>query len=459
MYAMSEITACGLVAALERIPGQILFGRVTAIIGLLVEVAGLPDDVALGDVLWIAERSGARRAAEVIGYRDERVLAMPFGPTSGLARGAAAAIGAPMDTIYPHKGWLGRVIDGFAQPFDAAGALPFGEEAYRVRGNVIPAHQRNRMGSKLDVGVRSLNAFLSCCRGQRLGIFAGSGVGKSTLLSMMARHSDADVNVIGLIGERGREAREFIEDTLGEEGLRRSVVVVATSDQASLLRRRAAHVTLAVAEYFRDQGADVLLMVDSVTRFAMAEREIGLAVGEPPASKGYTPSVFAELPALLERAGPGAAGQGSITGLFTVLVDGDDHSEPIADAVRGILDGHVVLDRSIAERGRFPPINVLKSVSRAMPGCNSPRENTVVGRARRLLAVYAEMADLIRLGAYRQGSDPEVDEAIRLQPQLEAFLAQGRSEPGTLDQVYVALEAIVGEPATASGTAVPAVRR
>ena len=459
MHVSSEITARGLIAALERIPGQTLFGQVTGVVGLLLEIAGLPDDVALGDVLWIAERSGARRAAEVVGYRDQRVLAMPFGPTSGLARGARAEIGTPMDTIHPHPGWLGRVIDGFAQPLDAVGALPCGEQAYRVRGSVIPAHQRNRMGSKLDVGVRSLNAFLSCCRGQRLGIFAGSGVGKSTLLSMMARNSDADVNVIGLIGERGREAREFIEDTLGEEGLRRSVVVVATSDQASLLRRRAAQVTLAVAEYFRDQGADVLLMLDSVTRFAMAEREIGLAVGEPPASKGYTPSVFAELPALLERAGPGAAGQGSITGLFTVLVDGDDHSEPIADAVRGILDGHIVLDRSIAERGRFPPVNVLKSVSRAMPGCNSARENAVVGRARRLLAVYAEMADLIRLGAYRQGSDAEIDEAIRLQPQLEAFLAQGRTEPGTLDQVYAALAAIVGEPAAAKGITAPTVRR
>jgi ATPase FliI/YscN family len=309
------------------------------------------------------------------------------------------------------------------------------------------------MGGKLDLGVRSINAFLTCCRGQRMGIFAGSGVGKSTLMSMMARNSDADVNVIGLIGERGREAREFIEDTLGEEGLRRSVVVVATSDQASLLRRRAAHMTLAVAEYFRDQGADVLLMVDSVTRFAMAEREIGLAVGEPPASKGYTPSVFAELPSLLERAGPGAAGQGSITGLFTVLVEGDDHSEPVADAVRGILDGHIVLDRSIAERGRFPPINVLKSVSRAMPACNTAPENAVVRRARRLLSVYEEMADLIRLGAYRQGTNPEIDEAIRLHPHLEAFLAQGRQDSGSLDEVYHGLEAILapaGEPATTS---------
>lgn len=459
MHAAGEIALNGLIAALDRIPGQTVFGQVTAVVGLLVEVAGLPDDVALGDRLLLADRDGGRRPAEIVGFRDRRVLAMPFGPTVGLARGARAEIGAPTDAIYPHSGWLGRVIDGFAMPLDSTGPLPLGERPYRVRGTVIPAHQRNRVGAKLDLGVRSINAFLSCCRGQRLGIFAGSGVGKSTLMSMMARNSDADVNVIGLIGERGREAREFIEDALGEEGLRRSVVVVATSDQASLLRRRAAHMTLAVAEYFRDQGADVLLMVDSVTRFAMAEREIGLAVGEPPASKGYTPSVFAELPSLLERAGPGAAGQGSITGLFTVLVDGDDHSEPVADAVRGILDGHIVLDRSIAERGRFPPINVLKSVSRAMPACNSPRENAIVGRARRLLAVYEEMADLIRLGAYRQGTDAEIDEAIRLHPQLEGFLAQGRTESGSLDQAYSTLEAILdgaGQP-TSAGTAI--VRR
>jgi flagellar protein export ATPase FliI len=453
MHAAGEISLGGLIAAIGRIPGQTVYGQVSGVVGLLVEIVGLPDDVALGDRLWLADRSGRRRAAEIVGFRDRRVLAMPFGPTSGLLRGARAEVGTATDMIFPHQAWLGRVIDGFAEPLDGAGGLPLGDRPYRVRGEVIPAHQRNRMGGKLDLGVRSINAFLTCCRGQRMGIFAGSGVGKSTLMSMMARNSDADVNVIGLIGERGREAREFIEDTLGEEGLRRSVVVVATSDQASLLRRRAAHMTLAVAEYFRDQGADVLLMVDSVTRFAMAEREIGLAVGEPPASKGYTPSVFAELPSLLERAGPGAAGQGSITGLFTVLVEGDDHSEPVADAVRGILDGHIVLDRSIAERGRFPPINVLKSVSRAMPACNTAPENAVVRRARRLLSVYEEMADLIRLGAYRQGTNPEIDEAIRLHPHLEAFLAQGRQDSGSLDEVYHGLEAILapaGEPATTS---------
>jgi flagellum-specific ATP synthase len=446
---VTAVTA--LVDGIGRLPETVVFGRISSVIGLLVEVGGLPCDVSLGDHVYLIDRSGARRPAEVVGFRERGVLVMPFGATDGLARGARVELGAAADIVYPHPGWLGRVLDAFANPLDG-GPMPVrGQLPCRVRGEPIAAHARARVGGKLDLGVRALNAFASCCRGQRLGIFAGSGVGKSTLMSMMARNTEADVNVIGLIGERGREAREFIEDTLGEEGMRRSVIIVATSDQAPLVRRRAAHVTLAVAEFFRDQGADVLLMMDSVTRFAMAEREIGLAVGEPPATKGYTPSVFAELPRLLERAGPGRPGSGSITGLFTVLVEGDDHSEPIADAVRGILDGHIVLDRAIAERGRFPPVNVLKSVSRSMPACNTRRENEIIGRARRLLATYEDMADLIRLGAYRAGSDPLVDEAIRLHPALDGFLGQPRDEPGPLAEVYDALEGILGSQSQQQG--------
>jgi len=297
---------------------------------------------------------------------------------------------------------------------------------------------------KLNLGIRSINIFLTCCRGQRMGIFSGSGVGKSIVMSMLARNSQADVNVIGLIGERSRELQEFIEDDLGEEGLKRSVIVVATSSEYALLRRQSAYLTMAIAEYFRDQGKDVLCLMDSITRFAMAQREIGLSAGEPPTSKGYTPTVFAELPKLLERAGQGKAGQGSITGLFTVLVEGDDTNEPISDAVRGILDGHITLDRAIAERGRFPAVNILKSVSRTLPDCNTEQENALVQVARGLLATYEDMAEMIRLGAYRKGSSAEVDQAIKYYQPIENLLRQRKDETTTLDQGYDDLAAVLG---------------
>jgi flagellum-specific ATP synthase len=318
--------------------------------------------------------------------------------------------------------------------------LPQGAHRRAVRAAPVAAHARSRVGARLDTGVRSINLFAALCRGQRMGIMAGSGVGKSVLLSMLARGAGADVIVIALVGERGREVKEFIEDTLGAEGARRSVVVVATSDESAARRRLAPHMASCIAEQFRDEGLDVLLLVDSVTRFAMAQREIGLAAGEPPTTKGYTPSVFAELPKLLERAGPGKdGGKGSITGLFTVLVDGDDHNEPIADAVRGILDGHIVLERAIAERGRYPAINVLKSVSRLMPGCHSAEENALVSRARASLSLYNEMEELIRIGAYKLGADPEVDEALRVRPAIETLLSQERDERSDFAQGFAML--------------------
>src|SRR3982750_2319781 len=354
----------------------------------------------------------------------------------------------PCGSAGASKGWGGplrgkgrgargprRVINARGEPIDGKGPLPQGPSPMPYRNSPPPAHSRKRVGTPLDLGVRSLNTFLTCCRGQRLGIFAGSGVGKSVLLSMLARNVDADVSVIGLVGERGREVQEFLQDDLGDDGLARSVVVVATSDEPALMRRQAAYLTLAIAEYFRDQAQHVLLLMDSVTRFAVAQREIGLATGEPPTAKGYTPTVFAELPRLLERAGTGP-GEGTITGIFTVLVEGDDHKEPIADAVRAILDGHIVMERAIAERGRFPAINVLKSVSRSMPRSADPAYREVLARARKVMATYADMEELIRLGAYKAGTNPEVDEAVRLYPQLEAFLAQDKAEATSLIEGY-----------------------
>ena len=438
-----------------RLPDYRVYGQVSAVVGLLVEVSGVQGSLAVGDHCRIVGRDDAHVLCEVVGFRDGRALMMPFGSLDGVGLGCRAEVSTADPAIYPGDDWLGRVVNAFGEPADGKGPLPFGPVAYPVHNQPPPSHARQRIGAKVDLGVRAMNAFLTCCRGQRMGIFAGSGIGKSTLLSMMARHTDAEVNVIGLIGERGRETREFIEDNLGPDGLARSVVVVATSDESPLVRRQAASVTMAVAEYFRDRGLDVLCLMDSITRFAMAQREISLSVGEPPASKGYTPSVFAELPRLLERAGPGVRGQGSITGLFTVLVEGDDHNEPVADSVRGILDGHVVLDRAIAERGRYPPINVLRSVSRTMPACNTAEENAAVDRARRYLATYEDMAELIRLGAYRGGSDAAVDEAIRYFPALEKFLSQTKDEKTDLATCYGMLDDILNGGGDSGETAEP----
>jgi flagellum-specific ATP synthase len=414
------------------------YGRVTAIQGMLIEIGGVHRSLSIGGRCNITARNGKLLPCEVIGFRDGRTLLMPFGTVDGIGLGARAEVAPAPATVSPDHRWLGRVVNAMGQPIDGKGPLPVGPAVYPLRNLPPPAHARQRVKGKVDLGVRALNTFLTCCRGQRMGIFAGSGVGKSVLLSMLARCTASDVTVIGLIGERGREVQEFIEDDLGPEGLARSVVIVATSDESPLMRRQAAYLTLAVAESFRDRDQDVLCLMDSVTRFAMAQREIGLSAGEPPASKGYTPTVFAELPRLLERAGPGT-GIGSITGLFTVLVEGDDHNEPIADAVRGILDGHIVLDRRIGERGRYPAIDILRSVSRTMPGCNTPEQTKLITAARRLMATYENMAELIRLGAYRRGSDAAVDQAIEYYPAIEQFLTQGKLERDDLAGGYARL--------------------
>jgi flagellum-specific ATP synthase len=431
------------ISAIDTVEPFRVYGRVAAVRGLLVEVAGPVAAMQVGGRLDIQVDGGAAIACELIGFSGDRALAMPFGSLQGVRRGCEARVSSAAPGVRPAAAWLGRVVDALGRPIDGKGPLEQGPVLYPFRADPPPAHSRKRVGSPLDLGVRAINTFITAARGQRMGIFAGSGVGKSVLLSMMARATEADVAVIGLVGERGREVQEFLQDDLGEAGLARSVVVVATSDEPALMRRNAAYLTLCLSEFFRDQGSSVLCMMDSVTRFAMAQRDIGLAAGEPPTAKGYTPTVFGELPRLLERAGPGS-GDGTITGLFTVLVEGDDHNEPVADAVRGILDGHIVMTREIAERGRYPAINVLRSVSRTMPRSCDPDFLPVVQKARQVLATYSDMEELIRLGAYKSGSSAEVDEAVALIPQLEAFLGQRKEESTSIRDGYHRLAEILG---------------
>jgi flagellum-specific ATP synthase len=432
---------------INELDGIEIYGRVVGVRGLMVEVSGPLHAMSVGARVVI-ETQAKNIPCEVVGFSGANALLMPFAPLEGVRRGCRALVTSVAGAVRPSAGWLGRVVNALGEPIDGKGPLLFGPSPYAFRNTPPLAHARRRVGSPLDLGVRALNTFITCCRGQRMGIFSGSGVGKSVLLSMLARNVMADVTVIGLIGERGREVQEFLQDDLGDAGLARSVVVVSTSDEPALMRRQAAHETLAIAEYFRDEGKDVLVLMDSVTRFAMAQREIGLSAGEPPTAKGYTPTVFTELPRLLERAGPGTEGQGTITGIFTVLVDGDDYNEPIADAVRGILDGHIVMERAIAERGRYPAINVLKSVSRTMPRAADQAYLPVLTRARAVMATYTDMEELIRLGAYRVGTSPEVDDAIRLHKPLEDFLAQGKEEATSLAEGYRRLDEILAVPAT-----------
>lgn len=419
-------------------------GRIASASGLVAEIGGLTGQVCMGDQLLLHGRDGAAVRAEVAGFRDGLARALPFGGLDGLGPGQIATVlprGAGMLAV--SDGWLGRVVDPLGRAIDGRGPVPPGAVPRPILASPPRATARARLGGRLTLGVRALDLFTTCRLGQRLGLFAGSGVGKSTLLAMLARDAQCDVAVIALVGERGREVREFLEDDLGPEGLARSVVVIATSDAPPVLRRRAAHTAMTVAEHFRDQGLSVLLMMDSVTRFCLAAREIGLSAGEPPSTRGYPPSVFADLPRLLERAGPGEdKGEGAtgfITALFTVLVEGDDTNEPVADAVRGILDGHVLLDRRIAESGRYPPVDVLRSLSRAAAGCLSAEEAALIRRARGIVALQMEMADLVRMGAYRAGADPAVDEALLLGPRIEAVLRQERDDFTALEEAFAGL--------------------
>ena len=431
-------------SSLSERPACVVAGQVSGISGLAVEICGLDRHVSVGDRIMLRGRDAQVVPAEIVGFRNNAAQAMAYGSLDGIGPGGSAtfAVGAASlpGRLAPTDGWLGRVLDPLGRPMDGKGRLPVGPVSRPVRAGPPEATLRARLGPRIDLGVEVMNLFTTCRTGQRLGLFAGSGVGKSTLLSMLARHTKCDVAVISLVGERGREVREFIEDDLGEDGLARSVVIVATSDTPPLMRREAAYSAMTVAEHFRDQGKSVLLLMDSVTRFCLALREIGLSSGEPPATRGYPPSVFAELPRLLERAGPGpilADGRaGQITALFTVLVEGDDHNEPVADAVRGILDGHVVMDRKIGESGRYPAVDVLRSLSRSVPGCNAAAENLLTRKARQVLALHADMADMVRLGAYRAGSDPAVDEAVLLAPRIEEMLRQGRDDRMELEDAF-----------------------
>ncbi|MCB1508245.1 MAG: flagellar protein export ATPase FliI [Hyphomicrobiaceae bacterium] len=431
------------VRAVDDLPETEIFGRVTGVQGLLVEVAGPLHAFAVGARLFV--ETGARSGVmiEVVGFRGDVALCLPFDTVEGVRMGCRAILKDTAPSVRPSAQWLGRVIDALGRPVDGKGPLLDGADAFHIKASPPPPASRARLGPPIDLGVRALNTFVTCCEGQRMGIFAGSGVGKSVLLSMLARNTAADVAVIGLIGERGRELQEFIEDDLGPEGLKRAVIVVATSDESALMRKQAAYLAMTTAEAFRAQGKSVLLMMDSLTRFAMAQREIGLAAGEPPTSRGYPPTTFTELPRLLERAGPGPRGEGTITGLFTVLIEGDDHNEPIADAVRSIVDGHIVMERSIAERGRYPAINILKSVSRTMPGSVPEARRPLIRNARNLMSVYADMEELIRLGAYRRGSDADVDRAIGLHDDFETFLSQDKKDRTSLEEGYDRLAAIL----------------
>ena len=402
-------------------------GVVRSVVGLTVEVTGLP--LAVGDLVEI-DAGGRSVGAEVVGLGRGSSRCMPLGPVDGLRIGAPArSTGHPL-LIGVGPGLLGRVLDGLGRPMDGKGPLGV-SEAVPVTAQAPSALDRARVDQPLALGVRVLDTLVTAGRGQRLGLFAGSGVGKSSLLSMVARGTDAAVNVIGLVGERGREVREFLEDDLGPEGLARSVVVVATSDEPPVVRLRAAFTATRIAEYFRDQGTDVVLMMDSLTRAAMAQREIGLSVGEPPATRGYPPSTFSMLAQLLERAGTGPTG--SVTGIYTVLVDGDDHNDPVADSVRGILDGHIVLERAIAEQGRFPAVNPLASISRLATRAWNADEKLLVGRLKAMISRFEETRDIRLLGAYSPGADQDLDMAVRQVPTIYEALAQSPADGRTRD--------------------------
>jgi flagellum-specific ATP synthase len=431
-----------------------VFGRISRIDGQLIAVEGLTDTARIGDWLELATRAGDLIGAEILCLTQSEALALPNGPRDGLSIGDRAEH-RPAGGIAPDDSWIGRVIDPFGQPLDGR-ALCNGPHIRALHASAPDPARRGRLGARLETGLCVFDTMLPIVEGQRMGLFAGSGVGKTMLLGNFARQLQADIVVIALVGERGRELREFLEDVLGEDGLKRAVVVTATSDQPPLTRRRCAPAAMCVAEYFRDKGKQVLLLTDSITRMAEAHREVALAGGEEASLRGYPPSVAHQITSLAERAGPGCDGVGAITAIFTVLVAGSDMEEPIADILRGVLDGHVVMDREIAERGRFPAIDVLRSVSRSLPQCARPEENARISEARRLLGAYDRAEMMIQAGLYEKGSDPLVDRAIHTWPMLDGFIAE--ASPGGIKQSFARLAKCL-EPSASAPQSTKAGRR
>ncbi|OGL64868.1 MAG: hypothetical protein A3I72_02745 [Candidatus Tectomicrobia bacterium RIFCSPLOWO2_02_FULL_70_19] len=433
---MSQVSLSHYMGRLEKVETSRALGKVIQIVGLLVEGSG--PGLPVGAVCQVEPLHGGEPVpVEIVGFRDARVLFMPLGQARGISPGSTIRAVSSQATARVGSSMLGRILDGMGQPLDGGG--PLDELVTRpLYAEPLNPLSRPIITQVMDVGVRAINGLFTIGKGQRMGIFSGSGVGKSTLLSMMARHTRADVTVVALVGERGREVKEFVERVLGPEGLARSVVVAATSDQPPLVRLRGAFLATTIAEHFRDQGMDVLLLMDSMTRFAMAQREVGLSVGEPPATKGYTPSVFALMPRLLERAG--ATEKGSITGFYTVLVEGDDMADPVSDAARGLLDGHIVLSRRMASQNIYPSIDVLASKSRVMIEIVQPEHQQAAGEFTSLAAAYEESADLIQVGAYVRGSDARVDRAVELRPKILGYLRQGVREGITYEAAVTALQ-------------------
>lgn len=425
-----------LIQTAERTESIRMGGRVSQVVGLVIEATG--PSVSIGECCRI--EGDPPVYAEVVGFRDNRVLMMPLGNMDGIAPGSRVIATDEPITVRVGEGLLGRVLNSMGEPIDGKGPI-WADQKRPISGNPPDPMSRQRITEPLGTGIRAIDSLITCGKGQRAGIFAGSGVGKSVLLGMLARQAKADINVIALVGERGREVRDFLERDLGEEGLARSVVVVATSDQPALVRIKAAQVATTIAEHFRDLSKDVLLMMDSVTRVAMAQREVGLAIGEPPTTRGYTPSTFALLPRLLERAGMGA--QGSITGLYTVLVEGDDMDDPVGDAVRSILDGHIVLSRRLQSQGHYPAIDPLDSVSRVMTEVVTPEHLEHANRMKDMMATYREAADLINIGAYQKGNNPKIDFAIDRIDDVNSFLRQGIQDQAPYDQTISRLAGLV----------------